>query len=321
MTTSDKYVDLAIETQIKFTRLANKHVKEFTSEFDAVTKQLRDYLVAIEYPIAFKSVANKVESILEPYHVKLGAAFTEFQEEIAEYAAEIEVRALQGKRQIVAPSREHIMDTLNKQMLQGAVIGDLISEFIRNDKRRVVQAVNMALTYGRPAQQIASSVAGSPRTKAATRNIARRGLELLIRSTVQHALSAGRDAVWQANPDLVKRVLWVSVLDSKTSDLCQHYDGKTFDVKKGPRPPAHFNCRSTVIPMLPGLKLPHKQTWFEWLDKQPQYVQREALGVTRFNLWKQAGVAPQKFLDASGEQYTLHELKQMMPKAFDRLST
>lgn len=322
MTTSDKQVDLAIETQIRFTRLANKYVKEHKHDFDLVDKQLRDFLVTIEYPVTFASVTKKIESILEPYHAKLSKSLVEMQDEIALYAATLEVKALKGAKQVIEPTEAHVIETLRKQMFQGVTMTQMVEEFIRNDKQRVVRAVNIGLTYGRTAMTITKSVRSSIRSKGeGVRNIARRGLELLIRSAIQYSVSAGRDTVWNTNPDLVKRLVWISVLDSKTSDICTHYDGKTFARGEGPRPPAHINCRSTIIPLLPGQKLPGRQTWFEWIEKQPQYIQKEALGVTRFNLWKQAGVAPQKFLDASGEQYTLHELKELMPKAFERLST
>ena len=46
-----------------------------------------------------------------------------------------------------------------------------------------------------------------------------------------------------------KRVLWVSVLDARTSDICINLDGSIFAIDEGPRPPAHFNCRSIVVPL------------------------------------------------------------------------
>ena len=43
------------------------------------------------------------------------------------------------------------------------------------------------------------------------------------------------------------RVMWLSTLDARTSDFCMVADGKVFPIDEGPRPPAHPNCRSTII--------------------------------------------------------------------------
>jgi len=43
------------------------------------------------------------------------------------------------------------------------------------------------------------------------------------------------------------RVMWNSTLDHRTSPFCQAADGKVFPIDEGPRPPAHGNCRSSII--------------------------------------------------------------------------
>lgn len=44
--------------------------------------------------------------------------------------------------------------------------------------------------------------------------------------------------------------MWVSALDHRTTPFCQAADGKRFKKGKGPRPPAHINCRSIIIIVL-----------------------------------------------------------------------
>lgn len=46
----------------------------------------------------------------------------------------------------------------------------------------------------------------------------------------------------------VEQVVWVSVLDARTSKQCLLLDGTVFEVDDGPRPPIHPNCRSNVAP-------------------------------------------------------------------------
>ena len=70
----------------------------------------------------------------------------------------------------------------------------------------------------------------------------------LARSSVVHAANTSKEEVYKVNP--IKQVEWVSVLDSHTTDYCRGQDGKLYDVGVGPRPPAHYNCRSITQPVI-----------------------------------------------------------------------
>lgn len=70
----------------------------------------------------------------------------------------------------------------------------------------------------------------------------------LARSSVVHAANTSKEEVYKVNP--IKQVEWVSVLDSHTTDYCRGQDGKLYDVGVGPRPPAHYNCRSITRPVI-----------------------------------------------------------------------
>ena len=46
---------------------------------------------------------------------------------------------------------------------------------------------------------------------------------------------------------------WVAVLDSLTSYICISRDGTVYkDIDKNPKPPAHYNCRSTITYLVNG---------------------------------------------------------------------
>jgi SPP1 gp7 family putative phage head morphogenesis protein len=70
-----------------------------------------------------------------------------------------------------------------------------------------------------------------------------------VRTLAAHVSSQVTDAIAARNPRDVLGVRWVSVLDSRASDICQGLAGQVFPAHDGPRPPAHFNCRSTVVPV------------------------------------------------------------------------
>jgi SPP1 gp7 family putative phage head morphogenesis protein len=69
---------------------------------------------------------------------------------------------------------------------------------------------------------------------------------------------------------------WVSVLDNKTTEICISRDGNRYPYGQGPIPPAHINCRSTIVPV--GLDDPETSNSFaEWVASQPFDFVKDAL--------------------------------------------
>lgn len=75
---------------------------------------------------------------------------------------------------------------------------------------------------------------------------------------------------------IYKQYEWVSVIDERTTDICYDRDGRIYDYGKGPLPPAHFNCRSKTVP-LADERAPSNQTYFGWLQTQPNTVLDEIM--------------------------------------------
>lgn len=79
-----------------------------------------------------------------------------------------------------------------------------------------------------------------------------RQMEAFARTATNGVSNASKQELYERNDDVVRGVLWNSVLDSRTSDFCMVHDGLIFPLNEGPRPPAHPNCRSQVVPVLTG---------------------------------------------------------------------
>jgi SPP1 gp7 family putative phage head morphogenesis protein len=72
-------------------------------------------------------------------------------------------------------------------------------------------------------------------------------------------------AKWQeydAEPEVVGYE-YVAILDERTTEICRSRDGRKFpkDQIEGNLPPAHFQCRSTVVPVFTWET---EAEWFEW---------------------------------------------------------
>jgi len=129
---------------------------------------------------------------------------------------------------------------------------------------------------------------------------------------------------------------WVAILDSKTSQICRSLDGQVFPFGKGPLPPAHPNCRSTVAAEIYGRYLkrrddtrasssgpvPAETTYYDWLKRQPAEFQDDALGVTRATLFRKGGLSAAQFaklnLGRNFQPLTLEEMRRLAPRAFKR---
>lgn len=319
MSNTDKLLDFSVENQMRFSRLANSKVLELEKILEKNQEELRAYLVTLTYPLKIAVLDSKVEAILAKYHSEMRQTLQELADELAQYSAMIEIDALSlSGKDVIDPGNVAVFEQVRNQLFQGAAMAEWMDQAFNDDKNRVMRTIRTEVSYGRTAKKVAQAVL-EPLRRYGARSQSYRALALLVKSTVMHALSAGRAAVWAVNGHITKKLVWVSVLDSHTSDTCRFLSGKTFPINKGPRPPGHLNCRSTMVPLLIGDKIPRKQNWFEWLENQPEAVQVEALGPTRYRLWKEGGVKPEKFLDEDGEQITLPALKSKMPAAFRRL--
>ncbi len=74
-----------------------------------------------------------------------------------------------------------------------------------------------------------------------------------------------------------ERYRWVAVLDERTTEVCRSLDGKTWAYGKGPVPPAHYNCRSKIVPV-EGTKRNLPSSYFAWLKEQPRKFLADILG-------------------------------------------
>jgi SPP1 gp7 family putative phage head morphogenesis protein len=76
---------------------------------------------------------------------------------------------------------------------------------------------------------------------------------------------------------LSPKYIWISVLDSRTTDICIGLNGRVFQRGKGPLPPAHRRCRSTTSPWYDGRGTVPKVSLGQWLKAQPGILNRRDL--------------------------------------------
>ena len=166
-----------------------------------------------------------------------------------------------------------------------------------------------------------------------------KGLGGEVRSIHNHATEVSKQVLADEN-DLIQDLVWVSVLDSRTSDICFSRNGMLINKElNGQVPPAHINCRSTTIlgvkswrqlqekglsnsarnaldGRLVGADSESSTTWFA---RQSKATQREILGPTRYKLYKEGGLKfPNDFINRKEDRINLDELRRREADAFDK---
>lgn len=223
------------------------------------------------------------------------------------------------------PTQEQVRAAALSRPFQGvhlrfARLDEHLDEFGRRRGALVRDTIRQAFLQGQGVDETVRLLRGTKRLqyRDGTLEGSRRGVETVVRTALNHTASAAREEVYKLNRNLVKQIMWVSVLDSRTSPICRARDGELFDVDNGPRPPAHPNCRSTTVPVFKGEEPIEKATYGDWLKKQPDEFVTELLGPTKAALFRDGNLPMSKFVDASGKEYTIEQLRAREAEAFKK---
>jgi len=102
------------------------------------------------------------------------------------------------------------------------------------------------LEFGEEAKTIKQlALSGGEATKMAGHQVTS-----IVRTSINQVANAASQQVYEANQDITKKYRYVATLDSRTSAICRALDGREFEYGKGPKPPQHFSCRSTTVPII-----------------------------------------------------------------------
>jgi len=120
-----------------------------------------------------------------------------------------------------------------------------IASISLSQQRRIKNVVKTGMAANLAVNKIAKNVGDSIDLPSAQ-------LKTLSRTAITETSSDISNATYKLNEDVLDGYQYVATLDSRTSLICGRLDGKVFrlDDKRGVRPPQHFNCRSTTVPIV-----------------------------------------------------------------------
>ena len=143
------------------------------------------------------------------------------------------------------------------------------------------------------------------------------GLGNKIRTVANGAAGAGLGSLQEQHGEFIDDLVWVSVLDHRTSSICWGRHGKLVNENLGGAlPPAHPRCRSTTVPWSsPHGPIPVEETASQWIRRQPDRLQRQIMGPARFKRFQTGAYDwPRDFINDRGRLWTLEDLKRRKPK-------
>lgn len=233
---------------------------------------------------------------------------------------------------------------------QTLLSGGLLSDWWRSQRNdyvtKVMNTVRVSMANGESTTQAASRLIGGTVQGvqyAGVIQATRRQASALAASAISAIQTAARLDTFTQNSDVVKGYQQVSTLDNKTSDICIAYSGQAWDLDGIPIPPStlpfnggpprHFNCRSTLVPVIKSFdelglgddefdddftrasmdgQVPGNITFSDWLNKKPLSFQDDLLGPARAGLWRSQKITLTQLVDMRGNPMTVRQLTELV---------
>lgn len=154
---------------------------------------------------------------------------------------------------LALPSAAHLTGIVRSQPLEGRVLKEWLEKAKQADINTVVTGAKAGIIQGQTPAQITRNLMGSSGvdySDGIVRRKATRELNSLVRTIVNGVQTEAKQALYEANADIIQDEIFIATLDSGTTLVCAGNDNKVFKRGEGPMPPLHFGCRSTRVPYI-----------------------------------------------------------------------
>lgn len=343
MSANDYIVDATIKHQIYLGRYAGGQVREIVKELNQVLGQLELRLSRSQNLIQSKKLGAEIAAIqllISEAMERVGSGITGLADALAAYEVGFAARVLKvaSIADIATPDSVFVKALVSERPMQlqtsagtfqDITIPQAAKAFSQKKGDELVRIIRRGFIQEKTVQDMVGEI-----TRTVNRDKAQ--AEALVRTSVQHISTEARSEITKANMDIMQGHQWLSVLDDRTTVGCAALDGKIFKFGEYHPPcPRHWNCRSTLLPALMDEYLDNeyegfrvsvgkegprqvsdKLTYNTWLRRQGAAFQDDVLGKTKGQLFRSGGLSLDKFVDESGAEYTLAQLRELEAGAF-----
>jgi SPP1 gp7 family putative phage head morphogenesis protein len=263
---------------------------------------------------------------------------------------------------------KQLQSLASSNMIFGAPSKEFWKQQSTNLQDKFMAEMRLGISRGEPLNQLTQRVRGKAtgkRTAYKTRagkqrymvefkggimDVQTRDAQALIQTSVQQVANDVRHKTLKDNDDVIKGQAWLSTLDTRTTPYCQAMDGLEWGLDGKPLgghsepfspPPAHWRCRSTLVPILkswaelsktksPELKkkltkleknippstrasmggpVSEKLSYKNWFNKQPEHVKLDILGPGKLAIYNRGNLSFRDMIDQRGNPLTIKELE------------
>jgi len=175
---------------------------------------------------------------------------------LTNYEADFNVKLLKKElEQVVNTTQDKLLKALlNTPMPVGLAenginrkIDPAFNKFAEQTARQLVQPIKDIQVQGGDVLTASETIA------ALSAGLLAAQARSLARTASGHASIIATEEVYKVNREDIEYLEWVSVLDSGTTKYCEAHDGRIYRIGQGPRPKAHWGCRSIVVALIPGV--------------------------------------------------------------------
>lgn len=333
---SEKLIDEIVLHRVGVERYASGRVNDIVRILDDAAEEIegrlardlmsideRGYRMTVETRERLKKTLAAINNIIAEGNKVIRADLELDLKNIAQYEAQFSQRLyselLSVGANFTVPAPQLLGAIVTTDPFQGAVLGDWAKNMEANQKARISRAINMGLVQGESIRQIVDRLKGFGNDgKGGVWKTNRQGAEALVRTAVNHTTNRAHMMVLERNPTLFKEYRWISVLDNRTTPLCRSRAGTVYPVTTGPIPPAHWNCRSTIAPIVPGMDNESHPEYDDWLKRQSEETQDDILGKAKAKLFRDGNLTMKQFVNDNGRTLTLEQLKRREAEAWRR---
>lgn len=260
--------------------------KDFREIFFDVDAATLDGLTKRQLDQFIRKLVRAQNKHFSAYTAKLLADLREFMAASTEVHSEIMRDTQQSSKRQLAALLALLTASQQKKLwalvvtsplpANGVSLEDSLLRFSDSAANTLIALIRKhAANKARPRDALLALI-GTPTNALRDGQVTRYGYQAAALSAtfVQHASNIVQAAV---NAEYFDFYRWLSIIDSRTSEICRSRNDKIYGFGKGPLPPAHMNCRSHVEPVDPDDVDAPPASYGAWYANQPANV-REDIG-------------------------------------------
>lgn len=328
METFDTLLDWMVMHQVRLMQLSILYQAQAQQELDETEAEIGDIAAAVAAYIASVGglrlddargaafIQTQVQRMRAARNEGFVMAFNRLSASLGQaqaYEAQFYTATLRAMGQTVQPSTI-VSGTVN-------VMGDTLDQWqerlLNNDMQRLKMGLNLGVRLGENEAALRARLLGQSALGGIGGAVeaTRRELDTLVRTATDVFADLARVQIDTSN-GLQGREVYVAILDSRTTKLCAGYHGKTFEAGRGPRPPLHWYCRSTRVPLV-GDRTPSLPSYREWLNRLSARDQDEVLGPRQGASFRAGTLAVEGFREPAWRGLDLKRLAERERHVFE----